>query len=95
SNDSLRDRSLHDLFRMEADGQRQVLTEGLLALERNPTVAATLEECMRAAHSLKGAARIVGLGAAVAVAHSMEDCLVDAQHGRLRLQRGIIDALLR
>ncbi|MBN7135997.1 hybrid sensor histidine kinase/response regulator [Lysobacter enzymogenes] len=95
SNDSLRDRSLHDLFRMEADGQRQVLTDGLLALERNPTAAATLEECMRAAHSLKGAARIVGLGAAVAVAHSMEDCLVDAQHGRLLLRRGIIDALLR
>lgn len=95
SHDSLRDHSLHDLFRMEADGQRQVLTEGLLALERNPTAAATLEECMRAAHSLKGAARIVGLSAAVAVAHSMEDCLVEAQHGHLRLQRGTIDALLR
>lgn len=95
SNDSLRDRSLHDLFRMEADGQRQVLTEGLLALELNPTAAATLEECMRAAHSLKGAARIVGLSAAVAVAHSMEDCLVEAQHGRLLLEPNIVDALLR
>ncbi|QCW26319.1 hybrid sensor histidine kinase/response regulator [Lysobacter enzymogenes] len=95
SHDSLRDRSLHDLFRMEAEAQRQVLTEGLLALERNPTAAATLEECMRAAHSLKGAARIVGLGAAVAVAHSMEDCLVEAQHDRLHLHRAIIDVLLR
>ena len=31
---------------------------------------------MRAAHSLKGAARIVGLDAAVRVAHAMEDCFV-------------------
>ena len=37
---------------------------------------------MRAAHSLKGAARIVGLDAAVRVAHAMEDCLVAAQKGR-------------
>ena len=36
---------------------------------------------MRAAHSLKGAARIVGLDAGVGVAHAMEDCFVAAQTG--------------
>ena len=53
-----------DLFRLEAENQAQVLTAGLLALERDPTAADQLEACMRAAHSLKGAARIVGLAPA-------------------------------
>jgi len=35
---------------------------------------------MRAAHSLKGAARIVDLADGVRVAHAMEDCFVAAQH---------------
>ncbi|MEO6382876.1 MAG: hybrid sensor histidine kinase/response regulator, partial [Thermomonas sp.] len=68
--------------------------DGLLVLERTPTSAGELEACMRAAHSLKGAARIVGLGAAVGVAHAMEDCLVEAQHGRILLRNTAIDALL-
>ena len=50
---------------------------------------------MRAAHSLKGAARVVGLDAAVRVAHAMEDCLVAAQKGQVALGPGGIDALLR
>ncbi len=87
--------SMHDLFRMETEGQVQVLTDGLLALERTPTSAPELEACMRAAHSLKGAARIVGLVAAVVVAHEMEDCLVKAQHGRIALRNDVIDVLLR
>jgi len=95
STEDLRDFSLHDLFRMEVEGQRQVLTDGLLVLERTPTAAGELEACMRAAHSLKGAARIVGLTAAVGVAHTMEDCLVEAQHGRLTLGNDVIDVLLR
>jgi two-component system sensor histidine kinase and response regulator WspE len=49
---------------------------------------------MRAAHSLKGAARIVDLHPAVRIAHAMEDCLVEAREGRLRLQAADIDALL-
>ncbi|WP_206196940.1 Hpt domain-containing protein, partial [Pseudomonas viridiflava] len=53
-----------------------------------------LEACMRAAHSLKGAARIVGVDFGVSVAHVMEDCLVSAQEGRLLLQAEHIDALL-
>ena len=84
-----------DLFRMEAETQGEVLTAGLLALERAPTTADRLEECMRAAHSLKGAARIVGLHAAVSVAHAMEDCFVAAQQGRIVLRHQQIDRLLR
>ena len=87
--------SMHDLFRLEVEGQREVLTGGLLQLEREPDNAAQLEACMRSAHSLKGAARIVGLAAAVVVAHAMEDCFVAAQRGQLRLDQARIDLLRR
>lgn len=92
--DQMRDASLFELFMLEAEAQTQVLSAGLLALERSPTQADQLEACMRAAHSLKGAARIVGVDAGVSVAHVMEDCLVSAQEGRLLLQPEHIDALL-
>ena len=93
--DQMRDASLLELFSLEADAQTQVLSAGLLALERNPTQADQLEACMRAAHSLKGAARIVGVDAGVSVAHVMEDCLVSAQEARLFLRPEHIDALLQ
>ncbi|OLS59700.1 hybrid sensor histidine kinase/response regulator [Pseudomonas putida] len=93
--EQMRDASLLELFSLEAEAQTQVLSAGLLALERNPTQADQLEACMRAAHSLKGAARIVGIDAGVSVAHVMEDCLVEAQEGRLRLRPEHIDALLQ
>jgi two-component system sensor histidine kinase and response regulator WspE len=93
--EQMRDASLLELFSLEAEAQTQVLSTGLMALERNPTQADQLEACMRAAHSLKGAARIVGIDAGVSVAHVMEDCLVAAQEGRLLLRAEHIDALLR
>lgn len=92
--EQMRDASLLELFSLEAEAQTQVLNAGLLALERNPTQADQLEACMRAAHSLKGAARIVGLDAGVRVAHVMEDCLVAAQERRVYLMPEHIDALL-
>ncbi|WP_434655990.1 hybrid sensor histidine kinase/response regulator [Pseudomonas sp. R3-56] len=93
--DQMRDASLLELFSLEAEAQTQVLSAGLLALERDPTQADHLESCMRAAHSLKGAARIVGIPAGVSVAHVMEDCLVSAQERRLVLRAEHIDALLQ
>lgn len=93
--EQLRDASMLDLFALEADAQAEVLNAGLLALERDPTAATHLEACMRAAHSLKGAARIVGLDGGVRVAHVMEDCLVAAQRGGIVLTPAHIDALLQ
>ncbi|SOZ39005.1 hybrid sensor histidine kinase/response regulator [Cupriavidus neocaledonicus] len=92
--EQLRDASLLDLFALEADAQAEILNAGLLALERNPGAPEQLEACMRAAHSLKGAARIVGLDGGVRLAHAMEDCLVAAQGG-MPLAAAHIDALLQ
>ncbi|MGX5839311.1 hybrid sensor histidine kinase/response regulator [Mesorhizobium sp. ArgA1] len=87
--------SMLSLFQAELESQSQALTSGLLALERDPVAADALEACMRAAHSLKGAARIIDLMPAVKVANAMEDCLVAAQRGHLRVRREHIDALLQ
>jgi len=73
SSSHLGDFSLLGLFRVEAEAQTQTLNTSLLALEREPSSPSHLESLMRAAHSLKGAARIVGVNAAVSVAHAMED----------------------
>jgi len=87
--------SMQELFRVETETQATVLTEGLLALERDPQQAETLESLMRAAHSIKGAARIINLDGAVQVAHKMEDCFVAAQEGKIALETADVDALLK
>ena len=89
------DSSMMELFRLEAEQQGQVLTDGLLQLEVDPTSPDRIEPLMRAAHSIKGAARLVGVDMAVGLAHRMEDCLVAAQVGKLILSPDDIDVLLK
>lgn len=84
-----------ELFRAEAETQTAILTSGLLELERGPVTPRSFDPLMRAAHSLKGAARIINLRAVVRVAHAMEDCFVAAQQGQLQLRQSEIDLLLR
>lgn len=92
---NLRDLSMEELFRMEVESQSAALTESLLELERSPQSGAHLESAMRAAHSLKGAARLVGREQAERTAHAMEDVLVGAQRLDLRLDSSLVDNLLR
>lgn len=89
----IRDASMLDLFRLEVETQAQVMSSGLLAIERSASPQ-QLEACMRAAHSIKGAARIVGIQAGVDVTHVMEDCFVSAQLGKIQLGPRRIDQLL-
>ena len=91
--------SLLDIFRLEVETQMALLNDNLLAIERQPnaddaTMAKRLEALMRGAHSIKGAARIVGLDLAVGVAHTMEDCFVAAQNGKLSITPAAVDVLL-
>ena len=78
----LQDSSMMELFRMEAETQAAVLSNGLLELEADPNNLQRIEELMRAAHSLKGAARIVDLHSIVQLTHAMEDHLVGIQEGK-------------
>ena len=87
--------SMLDLFRQETEAQTAILNENLLALEQDPGNTGRLAAMMRAAHSLKGAARIVNLDPAVKVAHALEDCFVAAQKGEISIQPESVDGLLR
>jgi two-component system sensor histidine kinase and response regulator WspE len=86
--------SMLELFRLEAESQTAVLSAGVLAIEELERSPATVESLMRAAHSLKGAARIVGLDPAVRVAHALEDVFVAAGKGRFSVRPQHADVLL-
>ena len=84
-----------DLFRSEVESHSELLSNSLLRLERDPSDASVYDSMMRSAHSIKGAARIVRVDAAVEVSHVMEDCFVAAQRGELQIKPSDFDLLLR
>ncbi|HDR8985356.1 TPA: hybrid sensor histidine kinase/response regulator [Burkholderia vietnamiensis] len=92
--DDLSHLSLLELYREETRTQTQALSERLLVLEAREPDAAALDACMRAAHSLKGAARIVGVPPGVDIAGRMEECFVAAQAGAIALSAAHVDVLL-
>lgn len=69
------DEQLRTLFKTESSERLQHLDDGLLRLENKQSDPALLEELFREAHSLKGAARIVGLTEIQDLAHQLEDNL--------------------
>ena len=87
--------SMLELFKLEAESHCAALSDGLLALERSPNDRAVVEPLMRAAHSIKGAARIVGLDVIVSLAHVMEECFLAAKDGREPLTSARVDQLLK
>jgi two-component system sensor histidine kinase and response regulator WspE len=87
--------SLMDLFREEVRSHAAALNQGLVELEGEGGNPQRIEPLMRAAHSIKGAARIVNVDPAVHLAHALEDALVAAQEGRTRIGAGEIDVCLR
>ncbi|KTS92926.1 oxidoreductase [Pseudomonas oryzihabitans] len=91
----VREMSLYDLFASEVQSHLQALDAGLLRLERDPGNTGVIEPMMRAAHSIKGAARIVDLDGLVELAHAMEDCLVAVQAGQRQLSAQDLDRLFR
>ena len=83
-----------ELFRLEAESQAEILSSGVLAIEEQRQSAEIIESLMRAAHSLKGAARIVGLDAAVQVAHALEDVFLAAGDNKITVKPTHADILL-
>ena len=89
------DPAMLELFQAEMDAHIPALNQGLLALEKREAGAREIEAMMRAAHSIKGAARIVGIEPAVRVAHVMEDCFTAAKDKRIELSSDSTDVLLQ
>jgi two-component system sensor histidine kinase and response regulator WspE len=88
------DPAMLEMFRLEVESQTAALSGGLVSLEQDPTQLDAVEMVMRAAHSIKGAARIVGIDPVVKLAHHMEDLVVAARDRGVVLVPAAIDLLL-
>jgi two-component system chemotaxis sensor kinase CheA len=75
------DAALLEMFRAESAERFEQLDHDLLLLEKAPGDRALLEGAFREAHSLKGAARMLGLASMQAIAHRLEDELNSARQG--------------
>lgn len=84
-------------FKAEQSEHVQSINQGLLALEKNPPDEEErqhlLNEIFREAHSLKGAARAVGMTAIESLGHALEDLLLEAKEGRLSFSAELFDLL--
>jgi len=88
------DYSMVTLFKIELENQSGILNKGLLTLENDPGSLDEVEQLMRASHSIKGAARILGFDPVVNLAHLMEDYFVGIQEEKVKLLPAHIDILL-
>ncbi len=93
--DFFSDMPMVELFRLEMEQQTASLSEELLNLEKDsPDLPEHLATLMRAAHSIKGAARLVERNAVVPLAHVLEDCFVQAQNEVIVFSPDQVDILL-
>ena len=83
------------LFATEVEEKCAVMDRMLLQLEQQPERLELIAPLMRAAHSIKGAARAVGNEAAVSLAHALEDRLSGAQKSPPPMDEALIDLSLR
>lgn len=87
------DQELAGLFREESEEHLQNLDEGLLRLEKNPHDSDVLQDVFRSAHSLKGAARMLGVFEVETLAHHFEDVLGNAARGLATLSTANVERL--
>ena len=84
-----------NIFRSETEEIIQKMNNNLLQLETSPNNKELLVYLFRDAHSLKGAARMIGFNNIQRLAHKAEDVLGMAKENKIVINREIIDALYR
>ena len=87
------DLSMLELFRMEGENHTKVLFSGLPTLVKDSSPE-LIEPLLRAAQSLRGAARIVSLTDAIDIAESIEKVLELCKSGETAASTEIVDVLL-
>jgi two-component system, chemotaxis family, sensor kinase CheA len=76
---------LRATFVQELEEQVQELNRGLLALEQQPRDAEQIRSLFRAAHTVKGAARVAGVPLVEQACHALESVFAEARDGRHQL----------
>jgi two-component system chemotaxis sensor kinase CheA len=89
------DDELRSLFKAESTEHLLRLDRLLRRLEEKPGDDAALADSLRVAHSLKGAARMVGVTGAEAVAHRLEDLLGAVRRGEATMTGSLVDRCFR
>ncbi len=87
-------RTLRVTFAGELEDQARAMQRDLLALERNSLDRDRVQALLRAAHTVKGAARAVSLDAVEALAHEIETSLVPVRDTASGLGAGLRARLL-
>lgn len=82
-------------FTAELDEQCQLITQGLLALEKNSDIPSVIESIFRSAHNIKGAARGIGIKDVGEIAHHIESIFAKIQNKSLIVSRPLIDRCLQ
>jgi two-component system chemotaxis sensor kinase CheA len=91
----IEDDELRSIFKIESAEHIQRLEEGFLRIEKNLKNKAVIEEIFREAHSLKGAAHMLGLKSLESVSHLIEDILSAARDSSVPLTPEIIERLYK
>ncbi len=86
---------LRQTFLDEAHELIEELEGRLLALERHPGDRGLLDGLFRCAHSLKGGSAAFGLARMSHFTHTLEDVFERLRDGRLSVDRGLLNYLLR
>ncbi|MDD1619877.1 MAG: hybrid sensor histidine kinase/response regulator [Methylococcaceae bacterium] len=89
----IEDPELRQLFKAESAEHLARLDDGLLRLEKNCSDHALLEEVFREAHSMKGAARMLGLSKIETTSHGLESMLNSAYKGESALTPAVIERM--
>src|SRR5262245_2753176 len=82
-------------FKAEADGYVTALNRGLVELERTPQNLSLLSELFRTAHTLKGAARMMGFNSIRDIAHKIEDLFSLLKSGQLSFTAALADPVFK
>ena len=78
----------------EAKGHLERIASGLLTLEAAPDDQAAIDAIFREAHTMKGAAGMVGMMRVSRLAHRLEDLLVELRDKKRRATPELTDAML-
>ena len=81
-------------FREETAENVRSISDGLLVLEAHPADRGALDGVFRAAHTIKGSARMLGQTETANLAHALETVLGNLRSGQLVMSAALNDALL-
>jgi len=81
------------IFNQESEEIIHRLNNNILELEKNPQNKNIIVELFRDAHSLKGAARMIGFNDIQAIAHKIEDILGFARDEKISINSEITDVI--